>query len=292
MQSKIYNLINNCYDDNFGDKIPNINLQLFLITVKSLIPYEDEIGCFFDVERYEKELELFKLYKNGEDETLNHYFINKKQSTQEDNLLESKIIPIVISNTMWDTIIKEVLNAVTVYSFNKITLLDAIIISSVIDVFLSNNDTDYEMINEITKERIIRFSLKNFLDKNNIILDKFSFIEFEKERIKLLTENIFSDKFIKKYKSIDYILNNKTLKTIEQENGSVLTNFSAYLYKLRKGVISPEKLKLPQVIIPEFKEFLKYSSFSHPLLGKCKVVKRDEREVLIRNKSGLIKVNI
>lgn len=292
MQSKIYSLLINSYEDNFGDKIPDIDLQLFLISAKSLIPFEDKIGCYFDIERYEKELELFKLYKNGEDEVLDNYFINSKLSTIEDNLLEAKIVPIVIANTNWDILINEVLKAVTVFTFNINTLLNAIIVSSVIDVYLNNNNTDYDDIYEITKDRIIDFSLKEFSEKNNIIVTKFNFIEFEKERIQLITKNIINDEIRNKYKSINYILYNKSIATIENENLSVLNNFSTYLYKLRKGIISPDKLKLPDVNIPEFKEFLKYPTFSHPLLGKCKVVKSDGKTVIIRNKSGLIKVNI
>ncbi|WP_313342545.1 hypothetical protein [Sedimentibacter sp.] len=292
MQSKIYNLLINCYEDNFGDKIPNIDLQLFLISVKSLVPYEDKIGCFIEVERYKKELEIFKLYKNGEDEVIDNYFINNKLSNKEDNLLESKIIPIVIANTIWDILINEALKTATIYSSNKNSLLNAIILSSTIDVYLSNNNADYEMINEITKERIIDFSLKEFSEKNNIIIEKSDFIEFEKERIKLLTNDILSEEIINRYKSINYILHGKSIETTENEKESVLNSFSAYLYKLRKGIISPDKLKLPQANMPEFKEFLKYSSFTHPLLGKCMVVKRDDKQVIIRNKSGLIKVNI
>ena len=83
-----------------------------------------------------------------------------------------------------------------------------------------------------------------------------------------------------------------TMESADCGNESVLSSFSAYLLKLRKGIISPDKLKLPDADIPEFKEFLKYPSFTHPLLGKCKVIKRDDKAIVIRNKSGLIKVNI
>lgn len=291
MQSKIYRLLINCFEDNLGDKIPDMDLQLFLISVKSLVPYEDKVGCFTDIERYKKELRLFKLYKNGEDEVIDNYFNSNNLSVEEDKLLESKIVPIVITNTIWDILINEVLKIVTMYSINKNTLLDAIIISSAIDIYLSSNNADCEMINEITKERVIGFSLKEFADKNNIIMEKTNFIEFEKERIKRLTGDALSDR-IKSYKSINHILQSMTMESSDCGNESVLSTFSAYLHKLRKGIISPDKLKLPDADIPEFKEFLKYPSFTHPLLGKCKVIKRDDKAIVIRNKSGLIKVNI
>ncbi|WP_312701492.1 hypothetical protein [Sedimentibacter sp.] len=291
MQSKIYRLLINCFEDNLGDKIPGMDLQLFLISVKSLVPYEDKVGCFTDIERYKKELGLFKLYKNGDDKVIDNYFNSNNLSVEEDKLLESKILPVVITNTIWDIQINEVLKIVTMYSINKNTLLDAIIISSAIDVYLSSNNADCEMINEITKERVIGFSLKEFADKNNIIMEKTNFIEFEKERIRRLTGDALSDR-IKSYKSIKHILNSVTMESADCGNESVLSSFSAYLLKLRKGIISPDKLKLPDADIPEFKEFLKYPSFTHPLLGKCKVIKRDDKAIVIRNKSGLIKVNI
>lgn len=295
MLSKIYGLLKYCYKDNEEDKVPDIELQFFLIAVKSLLPYEDKIGCLFDVKRYEKEIELFKYYKNGYDYNLEYYYANKKPSEKEDRLLEFKIIPVIAANTQWDNLINEALKAAVFYSVNKNDILDTIIIASAINEYLSSSG-DAGKINELTKERLINFSIKEFSSNNNIQLNKNSLIEFEKERINMLsnTELIYDD-LKNKFKSLNYICNGqKTDNTDNPEinSNTVLSSFSLYLSKLRKGAIAPEKLKIPQGSIPEFREFLKYSSFSHPLLGRCKVLKRGEREVILKNKSGLIKVNI
>lgn len=293
MLSKIYGLLKYCYKDNGADEIPEIETQLFLIAVKSLLPYEDKIGCMFDIARYEKEIELFKFYKNGHDDNLEYYFLNKKPSEKEDRLLEFKIIPIIIANTQWDNLIDETLKAAAFYSVNKNTILDTILISSAINEYLSAGDVGTENINEITRERLINFSFKEFLNNNNIQINKNSLIEFEKERVKMLSgDEVICDDLKNKFESLHYIYSDRNADNSEISSETVLSNFSLYLSKLRKGIIDPEKLKIPQIDIPEFKQFLKYQAFSHPLLGRCKVLKRGEKEVILRNKSGLMKVNI
>lgn len=290
MLSKIYNLLNNCYEIN-SDKIPNIEFQLFLISVKSLLPYEDNIGCMFDTGRYEKEIELFALYKNEHDDTIEYYLNNKKPSSDEDKLLEYKIMPIAIANTIWENLINETMKAVIFYSMNKSTILNTILLSSAIFEYYNGDQIDLENINKITKERIIQFSIKEFFEKNHIDLEKNHYIEFERERIKILSKTeLFSEDYILKFKSLKHIFINET-KSEEQDNETI-SNYSSYLYKLRKGTINPEKLKITNEKIPELMEFLKSPIFSHPLLGKCKIVKRTEKEVILRNKSGLMKVNI
>ncbi|MGB4438254.1 MAG: hypothetical protein WBJ13_03300, partial [Sedimentibacter sp.] len=203
MLSKIYNLLEFSYENNIDNKIPDIKFQLFLITVKSLLPYEDNIGCMFDKSRYEKEIELFSLYKNGNDDIIEYYLENKKHSEDEDKLLEYKILPIVISNTIWENLIKEVMKAVTFYSINKKTILNAIILSSVIYEYFDNDNLDYENMSKKTKDRLIQFSIKEFFENNNIEFKKNHYIEFERERIKTLSKSdLFTEENVNKYKSL------------------------------------------------------------------------------------------
>lgn len=294
MLSKIYNFLEYCYEDNLGDKLPDLKLQLFLIAVKSIMPYEDKVGCMFDYARYEKEIELFNYYINGKDELIEYYIENKKPLDKEDALLEYKIIPLSIVNTSWDILLNEVLRAATFYSLNKKTLVNTIIISSAIYEYFNQEQFDIEVTNEKVKEKLINFSLKDFFKHNDIQFNKMKLIEFEKERILVLSSNeIISDELNEQYKSLAFIYNDNKPKSQlnEESEETVLSNFSQYLLKLRKGLISPEKLKINLNNIPDLKEFLKYSSFNHPLLGKCKVLKRG-KETILKNKSGLIKVNI
>ncbi|MDF2616748.1 MAG: hypothetical protein K0Q47_1403 [Sedimentibacter sp.] len=292
MLSKIQNLLYSCYGENTGDKIPDIRFQLFLISVKSLMPYEDNIGCFLDRDRYIKETDLLKLYINGHDDCIENYFKNKRPYEGEDSLIEYKIMPIAIANIVWENLIEEVMRTTFFYSLNKRTIINSILTSSALYDYLSDENIDIENINLNAKERLIQFSIKEFFEKHNIILDKMSIIDFEKERIKTITRTeIYSEECILKSKTLQHIINN--VSPIEKDyNNDILSSYSAYLLKLRKGTISPEKLKIGDGKIPELKEFLKYNSFSHPLLGKCNIVRRTEKEIILRNKTGLMKVNI
>lgn len=292
MLSKIQNLLYSCYEDITWDRLPDIRFQLFLISVKCLMPYEDNIGCYLDKDRYIKEIDLFKLYINGHDDCIENYFNNKTPCDGEDGLIEYKIMPIAISNTVWENLMEEVMKMTSFYSINKSTIINSILISSAVYDYLSDENIDIENMNLNAKERIIQFSIKEFAQRHNINLDKMSIIDFEKERIKTITKaHLYSEECILKSKTLQNIINNVSPEEKEY-NDEILSNYSAYLLKLRKGTISPEKLKIGDGKIPELKEFLKYSSFSHPLLGKCKIVRRTEKEIILRNKTGIMKVNI
>jgi len=148
MQSKIKDFLDFCYDDT-----ESIEFQLFLITIKCLMPYEDNIGCIFDVDRYKKEIELFSCYMIRNDEIINCRLRHNKPSDSYDELLEFKIIPLIMSNIVWENTIGELLKAVAFYTFNKNTILDAILISSAIYEYMDN--IPVESFEELTKERLI-----------------------------------------------------------------------------------------------------------------------------------------
>lgn len=277
-------MLNFCFDD-----IQKIDFQLFLITVKCLIPYDDKIGCLFDKDRYKKEIELFASYMNANDELIDYWLQNKEASNLEDNLLEYKIIPLALSNTVWENLTDELLKVVLFYTINNNTILSALLISSAVFDFMIGSDI--ESIEEAAKERLINFSVKEFLSKNQINADKNYIIGFEKERIKMIAKPIlFDNNFVNRFKVLNYIFE-KSPEYFTENNSDIINSFSVYLYKLRKGLISPEKLKIPDKI-PDIKECLKYSAFSHPLLGRCKVIKRTGKEAIVRNKSGLMRIRI
>ena len=199
MQYKINKMLNFCFDD-----IQKIDFQLFLITVKCLIPYDDKIGCLFDKDRYKKEIELFASYMNANDELIDYWLQNKEASNLEDNLLEYKIIPLALSNTVWENLTDELLKVVLFYTINKNTILNALLISSAVFDFMTGSDID--SIEAAARERLINFSVKEFLIKNQINADKNYIIDFEKERIKMIAKPIlFDNNFINGFKVLNYI---------------------------------------------------------------------------------------
>lgn len=295
MLSKIHSLLNYCYEDSISEKFAGIKFQLFLLSTKSLVPFENKIGCGLDINRYEREMEVFRYYKNGNDETISYYFDNSKPSKIEDALLEYKILPIAISNTDWEILIDEVLKIVLLYTYNKNTILSAIILSSVIYEYFYSEILDIDLVTSKTKDRLIGFSLKDlYLNKNNMQINKEVIIEFEKERVKLLLRNnLLCETDILKFKSLQHIINKcMSCKIVDKDNEVVLNNFAVYIQKLRNGTVNPEKLKFSQESLIDFKKYLSNSSFVHPLLGKCILLKKESSQIILKNKLGLLKVNI
>lgn len=297
MLSKIEGLVNYCYPDEKG-----IEFQLFLISVKCLMPYENNIGCLFDIERYKKEIDLFAFYMDSHDEVIDYWLKNRRPADLEDELLDYKIIPIITANTRWEEVRDEVIRAVTFYTLNKNAILNGLLISSAIFEYL---DGEIENIEPATRERLVNFSIKDTFAANQMPVQKNYLIDFEKERIKLISKpSIFDDKARNKYMALGYIFNKggggdeSTSHASEDNKGNedkkqitIKDSFSSYLYKLRKGTINPEKLKIPDKI-PDIGECIKYPSFNHPLLGRCRVVNRTEGQVTISNKSGLMRIRI
>jgi hypothetical protein len=190
---------------------------------------------------------------------------------------------------VWENLTDELIKVVLFYTINKNTILNALLISSAVFDFMIGSDI--ESIEEAAKERLINFSVKEFLLKNQINADKNYIIGFEKERIKMIAKPIlFDNNFVNRLKVLNYIFE-KSPEYFTENNSDIINSFSVYLYKLRKGLISPEKLKIPDKI-PDIKECLKYSTFSLPLLGRCKVIKKTEKEAIVRNKSGLMRIRI
>lgn len=295
MLSKIHSLLNYCYEDSISEKFAGIKFQLFLLSTKSLVPFENKIGCGVDINRYEREMEVFRYYKNGNDETISYYFDNSKPSKIEDALLEYKILPIAISNTDWEILIDEVLKIVLLYTYNKNTILSAIILSSVIYEYFYSEILDIDLVTSKTKDRLIGFSIKDlYLNKNNMQINKEVIIEFEKERVKLLLRNnLLCETDILKFKSLQHIINKcMACKIVDKDNEVVLNNFAVYIQKLRNGTVNPEKLKFSQESLIDFKKYLSNSSFVHPLLGKCILLKKESSQIILKNKLGLLKVNI
>lgn len=294
MLSKMYNLIKYCYEDSIINQFAGIEFQLFLISSKSLVPYEDRIGCMFDTERYKKELEVFKYYKSANDDIIYNYFKNKKLSSIEDNLLEYKIIPILLANSIYKNSIYEVLKNIFIFTNNHKTVLNAIIISSAIYEYFNNDAINIDDFNNETKNRLIEYSIKDFLDKYDMEATNNYYINFEKERIKLIVNNnYFSNENISKFKCLKFIFGGiKPSKDIYKGYDIVLNNFASYILKIRKGILNPEKLKYPKDIIPDLMEYLKNTCFTHPLLGECTVIKRNDKEIIFKNKLGLYRVTI
>ena len=293
MEQRIFEFLNYCYSSSLTEEIGKLNYQLFIMSLKSMLPCENEIGCKFDETRYLNEVKTLRYYINGYDDLVLNKIKLNKPLTIKDSLVEYKIIPIVISNTFWDSIINEVLKCVVFYTYSRESVLEAIVLSSVLHEYLEGNKTDKEYLHDIAKKRVIEFSIKDFyMDNFNILVKNNYIISFEKERITyLMQNNILDMPTIANSKIISYILSdNKSNDIITDSNKANLLSFSSYLYKLRKGILDPNKIKYNCSEKTDFKIHLEKESFIHPILGKCLVTKRIENGAIVKTKIGNIKV--
>jgi len=70
VEQRIFELLNYCYSDSLVDEIGKLNYQLFVMSLKSMLPYENKIGCKFDEARYLDEIKTLRYYINGNDEVI------------------------------------------------------------------------------------------------------------------------------------------------------------------------------------------------------------------------------
>ncbi len=310
MEQRIFELLNYCYSDSLTEETGKLNYQLFIMSLKSMLPFENKIGCKFDEARYSDEVKTLRYYLNGNDELVINKIKQNKPLTKSDVLIEYKIVPIVIANTYWENIINEALKCVVFYTYSKDSILEAIVLSSVLHEYIEGSSLNIDYLHDVAKKRIIEFSIKDFYKDNfNISVKNNYIISFEKERISyLIKDNIFDIPSIANKKLINYILNNnhkENSKECSQENSkeyslesalvadsnkAYLLSFSSYLYKLRKGILDPNKIKYNSSDKTDLKIHLEKESFTHPILGKCLVIKRTENGAIVKTKIGNINV--
>ncbi|WP_069650935.1 hypothetical protein [Caloranaerobacter ferrireducens] len=339
MEDKIRYFINNAV---YGDSLrySNINhilekkkikgqwsyiVEMFIITVKSLIPSMDVEGTTIEYTRFKEEIKLWTSYRHGSNKPLINsvnIFDDKTYWVEVDDSVYARIFPIVAANTQWNVILSEVIKNILFTTGNIFTLQECILLSKVLYLIL-NGQKDYDKIISSLKEEIIQLSQKELISKYNKYYkaDIAAFpgnfvIDFEKARIELL--NLLNGKSIKnnfyilrrvldilrgdikEFGQIHYnfflygvlgltIQNNNEL--IEYKDKNFIQNLAGYLLRLRKSRINPESLYIKKYHMPDIFKYNVQEEFSHSLLNKCKVVNKEETEKLfityIKTKTGI-----
>lgn len=291
MEKKIYKLLCKIFKKSLTDKYIGLDYQLFIMSLRSIIPFEKKIGCKFNKDRYSLEYKILEKYFSFENPDFDYLLSMKKNKSMKDNLILCKILPIVISNTHYKISLNESLRLILFYTYDVDSIVKTIILSSLLYEYIEGN-IDFEKIYDITKQRLIEFSVSNFYDENFGIKIKNNYIiKFEKSRIEYLMNN-----------SLNEFLNNNIQNTlyeklddnniILEDNIKIIENLSKYLYKLRTGIIDPDKLRLGSDLIIELDRYILKDKFVHPVLGICKILDKKDNEIDIRTKIGKIKVRI
>lgn len=283
--------------------------EVTIITIKSLLPQENEIGNRINYDRLEKEMELWYYYRQGDNASLlNSIHLNNADVywNEFDDSIYIRLTPIVFSNNNWDIIREEILKYILFTTGNISTILEGLMVSKILFLIINNNE---EMVDELKCE-IINFSQSEFLEKFSqyfrVPVEKYPknfSIEFERKRIALINilNGIGSNEFSILQESLRTVQNNieaeynifsKALYSIKnpisaKEDMRIYENFCDYLCKLNKGRIEPSLLAIDKYYLPNIFSFKEGEEFYHSLLSKCKVLKKEETKVVLKTKSGI-----
>lgn len=300
-------VLNICEEDvrryKYGKNVSYI-IQNFIITTKSLMPLNNKVGNSINYKRFNEELKLWYYYKNGSNASLINSincFDNNIYWNEFDDSVYIRILPIIFSNEDWEIIKDEIVKSTLFTTGNISTLLEAVLLGKIVCLILK--EEDLENIIDKLKIEIINFS-QTELDKkysnyyrSNISTYSGSYkIDFERNKIKIL--NILNRKNEDSYKTLKeslYIIEGNEIKkdyslfsyglysminnicnNYSFENRQFVESLCTYLYKLRKGRIPPEDLKIHKYYLPNIFEFEKGDKFYHSLLNNCFVIDKVE----------------
>lgn len=286
--------------------------QLAVVTIKSLMPKENEEGVGIDQNRFSEELRLWKYYNNGSNQALIKaidFTSADDYWTISDDSIISRIIPIVVANQREDAAEEEAIRNILFTTGKLENLFESILILHLLLMLVSNRKN--EDLISILKDKVINFSQTRYLEKykhnyRNLKFPKNFQISFEREKINAL--NALNDVRLNKYNNLKDCLS--ILKGYEANTlmGKVLYNYlynedmdhnlpkfylnlGEYILNLRKSRIEPEKLKIDKYILPDIFSFEEGEVFYHSLLKNCKVIEKTTEEnketVAVQTKTGI-----
>lgn len=289
----IFNILNEKKDKKYISEIT-------VLTIKSLMPLQEDIGTKIDYERLNMEMELWYYYRHGGNPSL----LNSIESFSREGYLNDiddsiviRISPVVFSNSQWEIAKKEILKNILYTTGNVEKILEGVLLSQIL--FLMIND-EKDIILKL-KEEIISFSQVNFLEEYSnffrISVDEYfkNFsINFERNRIeiigllngiksnkfKVLEESLLvaKDNYIEEdfhifAKGLYWMKNNICLD--EKESSKFYKDLCHYIWSLNKGRIDPEVLTIEKYYLPDIFSFNEGDEFYHSLLNRCKVLKKE-----------------
>ncbi len=317
------------YRNNWGQSsIPDYDknqwtyiVEIMIITIKSLVPFDSSYGSVIDYKRFNEELKLWYYYRHGENNCLLGCLHNDEKAywEYEDDSIFSRIVPVVCANENWIVSKGEVLKNI-IYTTGKISsIFEGLTLAKLLFILISNFQISYDELISQIKEEIVCFSQKEFIQDYTGYF-KFSpstyksnyNIEFERKRIELLNVlngigksqeyntlkqslDVLQDPEKNNEQSSFFIAGLKGLKSSCETNPikdeEFIKNLCSFLVKLRKGRISVESLQVEKYILPDVFQYKEGDVFFHTLLKKCQVIKKiKEKDVVIsviRTKSGV-----
>jgi len=282
-------------------------VEIMIVTIKSLLPSSKVAGTLVDYKRFDEEIKLWKDYRHDENNSLIEVVDGQSEKdywTNLDDSLYSRIVPLVMVNSDWQIVKVEVIKNILYTTGNIEALLEGIILAKILHSYIINESIELEKLSSDLKEEVIHLSQKELLEKfrDYYRFDLKSFpgnftIVFERNRVELL--NILSGKDSSKYKI--FMKSLAVIKGNAYENESFYNFFinglvgakygydikkdfkdkefieslCSYIYKLFKSRVNPESLEIATYYLPDIFKFKEGEEFSHSLLNRCKVIKKE-----------------
>ncbi|NLJ78948.1 MAG: hypothetical protein GX329_06275 [Tissierellia bacterium] len=285
-------------EDQIRNHGPSHITDLIIITIKCLMPSEEELGVNIDYRRYEEEIKLWEYYRRGENNSLinilgdidPHIYWNGRDDTA---IL--RMLPIVLANKDYLILREEAIKNVLFSTGNIETIMEALLVAKLLYLIL----VDTEDICHHLKQEIINLSQVDFMDRYQNRFrapigaydGQFS-IDFERHKIHAL--NILNSSRSQWFESLqdcmkvyldnlsgDSIIGSSLESYLTGQNigETKLANYYAglaiYICNLRRGRIDPNALKIDRYDLPDVFQFDEGDVFFHSLLNKSKVIKKE-----------------
>ncbi len=288
-------------EDNKKNNGPSHITDLIIITIKSLMPSQKDRGVNIDYRRYVEEIKLWKHYRHGQNPSLMNIVTNIDSyiywQNRDDTVL-LRIIPIVLANEDYSITREEIIKNVLFTTGNMETIIEALLIAKLLHLIIMDEG---DVIDSLKRE-IINLSQVEFMAnyQNHFrapMEDYKGEFSIDFERFKIYALNVLNLSFTRWFESLqdcirvyrDNIIGNSTIgkcigASLTKKYGydanlaNCYNSLGTYVYRLRKGRIDPEALKIEKYDLPDVFQFDEGDIFFHSLLNWSKVIKKEETD--------------
>lgn len=290
-----------------GDKTHKT--ELFILSLKSLMPIENHVKVSIDYERYNREFNLWKYYRETSNPTLDNILFQRREDIyweEKDDSLFYRLMPLVLTNSNFDYLFEEVIKNIAYTTGNFSSIIEYLLIAELYYMLINK----YENIIEGLKDRVIALNQVEFFSDYGSYFrfpvenNKKYKIDFEMAKIEALnllnigsgSNMIELEGYLKIYKENMELPREKILESLlgledrYKKYDEYFYSLGEYLYKLRKSRIDPNKLRIKEYNCPDIFEYEVGEWFDHSLLNRSQVVEKVIKGrficIRLRTKSG------
>lgn len=313
-EERFVDLIKKVLDKSLVDKKLSHRTELFVLSLKSLLPGEDEEAIKINYDRYDKEFALWKYYRETSNEVLDNIlfaFQGEIYWKGLDDSLIYRLMPLIFTNPIYENLYGELVRNIVYTSGNLTSLIENILLAQLFYLVLNK----YDGVTEKLKDQVINMEQKRFVEDFGrdfrLPLDSYDGIfQIDFEKAKILGLNVLNGIDSPKMKSLTRVYQTY-LRNQDKASDEILSlliedlddevyyktdvgyfnELGSYLYKIRKSRIDPKLLLIEDYSLPDVFGYKKGECFYHSLLNRCEVLDRqldqDLLYVKLKTKSGI-----